>query len=107
MSTALTRPNRLGLEAFARATDIHPELVVRLVRLGVLDGTRDPAGGLWFAAGEVRRAQRVQRLRQGLSLNYAALGLVLDLLDRIDELEAALAARPPRPEEVDRWRPTA
>jgi hypothetical protein len=27
-------------------------------------------------------------------LNYAALGLVLDLLERIDELEAALRARP-------------
>ena len=107
MSTALTRPNRMALEAFSRATGIHPELVVRLVRLGVLDGTRDAAGGLWFATGEVRRAQRVHRLRQGLALNYAALGLVLDLLDRIDELEAALAARPPRHEEVDRWRPTA
>jgi hypothetical protein len=32
---------------------------------------------------------RVQRLRAGLSLNYAAIGLVLDLLDRIDELEEA------------------
>jgi hypothetical protein len=30
---------------------------------------------------------RVQRLHFGLSLNYAAIGLVLDLLDRIDELE--------------------
>jgi len=28
-------------------------------------------------------------LRAGLSLNYAAIGLVLDLLDRIDELEEA------------------
>jgi chaperone modulatory protein CbpM len=33
---------------------------------------------------------RVQRLRAGFALNYAAIGLVTDLLDRIAELEAAL-----------------
>jgi chaperone modulatory protein CbpM len=33
---------------------------------------------------------RIQRLRGGLSLNYASIGLVLDLLDRVDRLEAAL-----------------
>jgi chaperone modulatory protein CbpM len=33
---------------------------------------------------------RIERLRTGLSLNYAALGLVIELLDRITELEGAL-----------------
>ena len=37
---------------------------------------------------------RIERLRAGLPLNYAALGLVLDLLDRIHELETALRRRP-------------
>jgi hypothetical protein len=32
----------------------------------------------------------IQRLRSGLSLNYAAIGIVLDLLDRIAELEATV-----------------
>ncbi|HEY8556739.1 MAG TPA: chaperone modulator CbpM, partial [Actinomycetes bacterium] len=40
---------------------------------------------------------RIQRLRTGLSLNYAAIGLVLDLLDRIDVLERDLRARPRPP----------
>jgi hypothetical protein len=31
----------------------------------------------------------MQRLRAGFALNYAALGLVCDLLDRIAALEAA------------------
>jgi hypothetical protein len=38
----------------------------------------------------VAAAARLQRLRAGLGLNYAALGLVVDLLDRVAELEAAL-----------------
>jgi len=36
---------------------------------------------------------RLQRLRSGLGLNYAALGLVVDLLDRVATLEAALRQR--------------
>lgn len=36
---------------------------------------------------------RIQRLRTGLGLNYAAIGLVLDLLDHIEELESASRRR--------------
>ena len=92
MTTALVRPRRLNLAAFCRATGLHPELVGRLVRLGLLDATPDASGRPVFALQEVARAARIQRLRSGLSLNYAAVGLVLDLLDRIDELEAAVSA---------------
>jgi DNA-binding transcriptional MerR regulator len=93
-TTSLARPASLSLEGFARASGLHPDLVVRFVQLGLLDATRDGRGQLRFAPRELRRAERIQRLRTGLSLNYAALGLVLDLLDRIDHLEAALRHRP-------------
>jgi len=89
---ALVRPVRLSLEAFARATGTHPDLIRRLVALGLLDADRDAAGELWFPPGQVAVMGRVQRLRAGLALNYAALGLVIDLLDRIADLEAALRA---------------
>jgi hypothetical protein len=82
---------------------LHPELVVRLVRLGLLDATRGPGGELWFTAAEVARAARIQRLRAGLTVNYAALGLVMDLLDRIEVLEAAVRTRPPSDGGSDRW----
>ena len=93
MTAALTRPVRLGLESFARATNIHPELVRRLVALGLLDATPGPSGELWFAPSQLAAAARIQRLRSGFSLNYAALGLVVDLLDRIAALEAASRTR--------------
>jgi len=87
MSYALARPLRLGIEPYARLTGVHPELIRRLVRLGLLDVTRDAEGNLWFAPSQVVTMARIQRLRAGLGLNYAALGLVLDLLDRIAVLE--------------------
>ena len=94
----LVRSASLSLEAFARATGTHPEMVRRLVALGILDADRDAAGELWFAPSQMTVMGRVQRLRAGLGLNYAALGLVSDLLDRIAVLETALqeARRPGR-----------
>jgi hypothetical protein len=65
-------------------------MISRLVALGLLDASRDASGRLWFTRGEVAEVARVQRLRAGFALNYAAVGLVTDLLDRIAVLEAAL-----------------
>jgi len=55
-----------------------------------VDAERDDGGRLWFRTTAPSAIARVQRLRAGLSLNYAAIGVVLDLLDRIDRLETAL-----------------
>jgi hypothetical protein len=85
----MTRPSRLSLDRFARQAGLHPELVQKFVALGLLEAERDATGALWFRPAALVTVARVQRLRAGLSLNYAAIGLVLDLLDRIDELEAA------------------
>ena len=54
---------------------------------------RMPRGELWFEPSALVTVGRIQRLRTGLGLNYAAIGLVLDLLDHIEELESALVAR--------------
>ena len=86
----MVRAVRLSLEEFAMISGSHPDLIRRLVALGLLDADRDAAGRLWFSRGELAALARVQRLRAGFALNYAAVGLVADLLDRIAVLEAAL-----------------
>jgi chaperone modulatory protein CbpM len=88
-----TAPARMPLNAFAATAGVHPDLLRRLVRLGLLDPYVDAAGHLWFPPAELTRLARAQRLRAALGLNYSALGLVLDLLARIDELETTLRAR--------------
>lgn len=89
MTFALTRPTRFSLESFSDAVGLHPDHVRRLVALGLLEATRDAAGELWFPPAQLAAAARLQRLRTGLALNYAALGVVVELLDRIAALEAA------------------
>jgi DNA-binding transcriptional MerR regulator len=84
-----------SLEDFSAAVGLHPQLVRRFVALGLLLPEHSSSGGqLWFGAAQVARAARIQRLRAGLGLNYAGVGVVLELLTRIEELEAALRARP-------------
>ncbi len=92
MSYAMVRTDRLSLEEFAVLSGLHPDLIRRLVNLGLIQAGRDPAGELWFPHSQLAAVARMQRLRAGFALNYAAIGLVTDLLDRIAALEAALRA---------------
>lgn len=98
---ALARPRRLSLDSYARITGVHPDLVRRLVALGLLDVTRDAAGGLWFDPSQVREMATVQRLHLRLNLSYSSLGLVMDLLDRISALERS--SRRPASDRGVRW----
>ena len=89
------RPLRapLGQEEFARICGLHPELVRRFVALGLVPAVRDRDGALWFTPRAIAEVARLQRLRAALPVNWAALGLVADLLDRITELETLLRIR--------------
>jgi chaperone modulatory protein CbpM len=90
VSYALIRARRLDLDDFAAAAGLHPELIRRFVALGILDADRDPGGRLWFRPAQLAAVARIQRLRAGFALNYAAIGLVTDLLDQIAALRATL-----------------
>ena len=89
-SYPLVRGRRLSLITFSRQTGVHPELIRRFVALGLLDPSYDAHGDLWFPPAQLAAIARIQRLHHGLGLNYAALGLVLELLDRIWRLETQL-----------------
>jgi hypothetical protein len=82
MRTAIVRTHgALELDLLARDAGVHPELVRRLVALGLLEAAsplpRDAAA----------RVARALRLRRDLGLNYAGALLAGQLLDRIDVLE--------------------
>lgn len=93
MSYPLVRPRYLSLDAFAAAAGLHPDLVARLAALGLLEPSVDARGVRWFREEDLAVVARIHRLHAGLPLNYAAIGVVLDLLDRIDQLEALLRRR--------------
>jgi chaperone modulatory protein CbpM len=89
----LARVRRYGLDAFAARSGVHPDLLRRFVALGLIDAERDSTGRLWLRPDQFAAVARIQRLHSELSLNYAAIGLVLDLLDEIDALHAQARQR--------------
>lgn len=72
--------------------DVEGEVVAEMVEVGILD----PAGGRpgeWrFAADSLRRAVTAVRLQRDLGVNLAGAALAIELLERIDRLEARLRA---------------
>jgi hypothetical protein len=80
----------VGLDALAREAGLHPELVRRLVALGLLERAGGTAASSLYAGGTAARLARAARLRRDLGLSYAGAVLACELLDRIDELEARL-----------------
>jgi DNA-binding transcriptional MerR regulator len=98
------RARALELGALAREAGVHPELVRRLVTLGLLDDVPDEyADRRQFRRDAALRIDRAVRLRNDLGLNFAGALLACELLDRIELLERRLR-RNEHPER--RWRVT-
>ena len=77
----LRRSDTVELGVLARESGLHPDLVRRFVRFGLLE----PAP---FPRDAAARLARAGRLRRDLGLNYAGAVLACQLLARIEELES-------------------
>ncbi|MGC8719027.1 MAG: chaperone modulator CbpM [Thermodesulforhabdaceae bacterium] len=76
-------------EEVAQQCGLHPELIDRFVSLGLIDPVcRDAGDGSWmFDESVVPIVKKIVRLRNELGINYAGIGVVLDLLSRLEALE--------------------
>jgi DNA-binding transcriptional MerR regulator len=72
---------------------LHPDFVEKLVSLGLVDyAERDSNGDVLFHAEVVSLIRRIMRLRNHLGVNYAGIGVILELMDRIETLEDHIRA---------------
>ena len=94
--TELPTRKTLSLEELSRLVDLHPEMVLRLVDLGLVDPEQGAPEWL-FQEAAVPRIWKIRRLHRDLGINWAGIGVVLDLLDRIDDLEREIAWMQKRP----------
>jgi chaperone modulatory protein CbpM len=78
----------LAVQRLARESGLHPDVVRRLVRLGLVRPSYSPAAPALLA--------RAARLRRDLGLDYAGAVLACELLARIDDLQAQLDRSGPR-----------
>jgi DNA-binding transcriptional MerR regulator len=88
MSLMVVRTRRrYGVDELARDAGLHPDVVRRLIRLGLIAPP--------FRADAPALLARAARLRRDLGLNYAGAVLAVELLARIDELEERAARSRP------------
>lgn len=86
--TRQQRKNLIPLSEVARISGIHPELVEKFVSLGLLEPEEGFLGrDALFNPDSVRIIRKIIRLRHELGLNYAGIGVVLDLLEKINTLQ--------------------
>jgi MerR family transcriptional regulator, heat shock protein HspR len=81
-------PPYLTLSEVAYRCGLHPELIERLVDFGLIDYVeQDGRGEILFHADVVPLLRRIVRLRNHLGVNYAGIGVILDLMARIESME--------------------
>ena len=78
----------LTLSEVAYHCGLHPELIERLVTIGLVDYVEGDVGGeILFPIDVVPLLRRILRLRNQLGVNYAGIGVILELMARIESLE--------------------
>ena len=93
----------ITLADLTRTCRVHAEWVMELVDEGVIE-PRTPqaaraAAPQWrFSATTIVRVEKARRLQHDLGVNLPGVALALQLLDRIDALEARLRSAAGRPE---------
>lgn len=76
------------LSDLCRSCAVEAEFVEALVEHGILEPTGKRGRHWCFPANSVRRTRVTLSLRRDLGVNLAGAALALDLLERIDELNA-------------------
>jgi len=81
---------QLTLTELCHACGAQPDVIVELVDHGVIDPEGADAHDWRFAGDSLRRSRLALRLVRDLGVNVAGAGLALELMARIDHLQAVL-----------------
>jgi chaperone modulatory protein CbpM len=104
-SVVILDEEEITLADLTRTCRVQTEWVMELVDEGVIEprSTQSAMGGpQWrFSATSIVRVEKARRLQSDLGVNLPGVALALQLLDRIDALEARLRAAAARPEPED------
>ena len=81
----------ISIIQLCRIFSVESSLVERLVEEGIIEPIRHEGDTLYFPPSCLKRTRVVMNLRNDLGVNLAGAALVLELLDRIEKLQARLS----------------
>ena len=82
-----TRPNLMPLEDAAKRLGLHPDTIRRFLEFGLLESAQVTGPEILLDPIALSRIGTIQRLRCDLGINLAGIGVILELLDRIEALQ--------------------
>ena len=87
--------DRVTLEVLAERTGIHPRRIHTYIEFGLLEPAERREERLYFEAAAILRLRRIERLRRDLRVNLAGIAIILDMRDRLLQLQHDLERREP------------
>lgn len=79
------------IEEIAEKVNLSQSSIRRYVRLGLITPVKKEKGCYLMRDTDVSRIGKIQRLRRDLGVNLSGVGVILDLLDRIEEMDRQLS----------------
>jgi DNA-binding transcriptional MerR regulator len=96
-----TEHGLLTVDDLASAAGLNSDAVETFSRFGLIEPCLRTGSRLLFQESSVERLQRIQRLRHNLGVNSAGVGVILEMTERIEDLQAELEFLHGRLEAVD------
>ena len=80
----------ISVEELSYRCEIHPELIKHYIELGLISPVKYGESEYLFEENSVDKINSIQRLKRDLGVNLVSAGIILDLLEEIDELKKEL-----------------
>lgn len=85
-----TEYSLLTLEELADTVGLHPELVEKFIDFGLVEPAAATGSHPFFSVSSVERLRRIIRLRRDLGVNLAGIGVILEMRERMENLQREL-----------------
>jgi DNA-binding transcriptional MerR regulator len=79
--------NEVTLDDLAALAGMHPALVERFVEYGLIQPTATRGALILFDSSKSNRLRSIMRLRNDLGINLQGVAVILDLVERLRDLE--------------------
>ena len=80
------------ISAVAKLVDLHPQTLRHYERLGLVEPQRTDGNVRIYSQRDIERLQQINRLTDELGINLAGVEVILDLLERMQQMRYEMSA---------------
>jgi chaperone modulatory protein CbpM len=85
------REHLISIEELSHRCELHQELIEHYIELDLISPVKRGKRGYLFTESAIDKIRRIQRLRRDLGVNLISAGIILNLLEEIEELKKEVA----------------